>query len=483
MNPTYYSVVILRHMSVSFPYLRFIVVTLSSLLLLSGCFRAAGPDVGVGALRDQIEKRSLDQAERAFLRADYSTAVRLLNRFLRTHPQSSMSPEARWWLARAYQKTGNLSSALEHFRVVASTRTWNLYQTDARFRAMQLEEQLREPVASGSIKGILTALGSTPGDADAVISTSREIEASVILLDVPCGVDVNPQDNGQPVSFDAIRSAVQRLYSRGATVYLGVTLRCLGHFARERKLENWKDWAYDPQSGTLRHSPYYSLHYWGYQAFLLEWFAQLRDLPLAGLVLRNAVPVGLYEGFSPLAVQLFAREFGVAFDPVRLLTDERAVSATDAGSGVQLPAVFWKWAGWKARERLRIVQGLVQTLRARLPHLEFGVTLQLESITDPIRGMLDFAEDWVDVGRGPFDRFLITVKEPESTIVHQTSQASPGGLSASSGDAAPVAKLVQYLGKPGKVWTILSGREIHAGTQSPVLPEAVGRIYDRCGVP
>ncbi|MCY4613867.1 MAG: hypothetical protein OXB94_09630 [Nitrospira sp.] len=470
-------------MSVSISYLRFIVITLSSLLLLSGCFRAAGPDVGVRALRDQAEKRSLDQAEHAFLRADYATAVVLLNRFLRTHPQSSLSPEARWWLARAYQKTGNPSSALEHFRFVAKTRRWNMYQTDARFRATQLEERLRGPAPSGSIRGILTALGSAPGNVDALISTSGEIEASVIVLDVPCPVGGMPQDNGQPFSFDAMRSAVRDLSSRGTTVYLGVTLRCLGHFARERTLEKWKDWAYDPPSGTLRRSSYFSLQFSGYQAFLEDWLEQLRDLPLTGLVLRNAVPVGVYDGFNPLALRLFAKEFGVAFDPVRMFNDDRTVLAADSESGVHLPAVFWKWAGWKARERLRIVQSLVQTLRVRLPHLEFGMTLQPEGITDPIRGMIDFAEDWVDVGRGPFDRFLMTIKEPESTLVRQTFQDSPAGVSASSGDAAPVAKLVQYLGKPDKVWAILPARGTHARTQSPILPETVGRIYDRRGVP
>ena len=89
-----------------FPYLRFIVVTFFALLLLSGCFRSAGPDLGVPELRDETEKLSLQQAQRAFLRADYSTAVQLLNRFLHTHPQSPRLPEVRWWLARAYQKNG-----------------------------------------------------------------------------------------------------------------------------------------------------------------------------------------------------------------------------------------------------------------------------------------------------------------------------------------------------------------------------------------
>ena len=452
-------------MSISFPYLRFIVITLSAFLLLSGCFRAAGPDLGVRALRDQTEKHSLRQAELAFLRADYSTAVLLLDGFLRTHPQSSRSLEARWWLARAYQKTGNRSSALEHFRFLANTRDWNLYQTDARFRMTQLAERLGEPMASGSIKGILASLGSvhTPGDVDSVISANRNIDGSMILLDVPCRVDGNLQDNGQPFSFDTMRSAIQHMHDRGTAVYLGVTLRCLGHFARERKLENWKDRAYDPQSGTVRHSTYYSLHFWGYQAFLADWLAQLHDLPLTGLVFRNAVPVGLYEGFSPLAVQLFAREFGVDFDPVRMFHDDRAVHATDSDPGVHLPAMFWKWAGWKARERLRILRNLVRTLRVRLPHLEFGMTLQPQSITDPIRGLIHFTEDWVDVAHGPFDRFLITIEESEPVVV-------------------PVTEMIQHLGEPEKIWTILP-QAVHARAQSGILPKGVGRIYDHRGVP
>ncbi len=472
-------------MSVSFPYLRFIGITLFALLLLSGCFRSSGPDLGVGALRDQTEKRSLDQAERAFVRADYSTAVLLLKRFLRTHPQSSRSPEARWWLARAYQKTGNLSSALEHFRFLANTRTWNLFQTDARSRVTQLEERLGESMAIGSLKGILVSLGSiqTPGDVALLLPANRETEGSMILVDLPCSVDGNPQDNRYRLSFDAMRSAVQHMHARGAAVYLGVTLRCLGYFARESKLENWKDWIYDPQSETVRHSSYYSLHFWGYQVFLVDWLAQIHDLPLRGLVFRNEVPVGMYEGFSPLAVQLFTREFGVDFDPVRMFNDDRAVAATDAHPGVQLPAVFWKWAGWKARERLRIVQRLVQTLRVRLPHLEFGVTLQSPSVTDPVQGLIHFAEDWVDVARGPFDRFLITIEEPESTVVRPASQGSSTVFLESHDEVIPVVKLVQYLGKPEKIWAILPGQAVQARTQSAILPKGVGGIYDHRGIP
>ena len=472
-------------MSVPFPYLPFIVVTFAALLLLSGCFRSAGPELGVLELRDETEKRSLQQAQRAFLRADYSTAVQSLNRFLRTHPQSPRLPEVRWWLARAYQKTGKLSSAVEHFRFLANTPTWNLYQTDARFRAAQLEERLGKSMASGARKGILLSLGSvqTPGHVDLVLSASREIAGDTILLDVPCRVDGVASDSRQPLSLDAMRSAVQHMRSQEKAVYLGVTLRCLGQFARERELDNWEDWAYDPPSGTLRRSSYYSLHFGDYRAFLVDWLARLRDLPLTGLVIRNEVPVGLYEGFSPLAVQLFTREFGVDFDPVRMFNDDRAVLATDSESGVHLPAVFWKWAGWKARERYRFIQSLVQTLRVRLPHLEFGVTLQPQSVTDPVRGLIHFAEDWGDVARGPFDMFVIRIDGSDPAVVHPIAQGSPPGFSENNDGVTAVAEMAQHLGEPEKIWTILARRSGSAHVQSTMLPKEVGRIYDRREVP
>ena len=469
----------------SVSHLRFIIVTLSVLLLLSGCVRSAGTDLRGLELRDEIEKLSLQQAQQAFLRADYSTTVQLLNRFLRMHPHSSRSLEVHWWLARAYQKTGRLSSAVEHLRFLANTPTWNVYQTDARYRAAQLEERLGQSMAGRARKGVLLSLGSvqTPGYADLVLSASREIAGDAIFLDVPCRVDGVPSDRQESFLFHAMRSAVEHTHSQEKAVYLGVTLRCLGQFARESESDKWKDWAYDPSSGTLRRSSYYSLHFGGYQAFLVDWLARLHDLPLTGLVIRNAEPLGLYEGFNPLAVQLFVREFGVGFDPVLMFGDDRTVLQTDSESGVRLPSVFWKWAGWKARERLRIIRSLVRTLRVRLPHLEFGMTVQPQSVTDPMRGLIHFAEDWIDVARGPFDMFLIRVEGSDREVVHSISQGSSPESSENDDGVTAVAEMAEHLGKPDKIWTIMALRSGSAYRQSPMLPKGVGRIYEHPAVP
>ncbi len=472
-------------MSQPFPYLRAIVVTLSVPCWLSGCVPSPAPDLGVQALHNQTEKRSLQQAEFTFLRGDYSAAVLLLNRFLRTHPQSPRSLEARWWLARAYQEAGKLSSAVEHFRFLATTPIPNPYQTEAQLRMTQLVDRLGESMTNASITGILVSLGSvqTPSDLDSVILTNQAIEGSMIFLDVPCGVDGNVLGTGQPFSLETMHAAIQHLHAQGVAVYLGVTLRCLGCFAQDQPntLESWKDWEYDPQSRRLRRSPYYSLNFWSYRAFLVEWIAQLRDLPLTGLVFRNEVPVGMYEGLSPLAARLFAQEFGVDFHPVGLFHEDRSGLTTDSNSGVQLPAVFWKWAGWKARERLRILQNLVQTLRVRLPRFQFGIEVQLQSVADPVQGLVSFAEDWGDIARGPFDMFFVMVEGPDPPFLHVMSQGSPPGFSEDW--AVSVMPMVQHLGKPEKIWTLLPGPATQARRQSWVLPEEVGRIYDHRGLP
>lgn len=472
-------------MSIPLLHLRFIVITLSVLLLLSGCVPSAGPDLRGLELHDEIEKRSLQQAQQAFFRAEYSTTVQLLNRFLRTYPQSPRSLEVRWWLARAYQKTGRLSSAVEHLRFLANTPAWNVYQTDARYRAAQLEERLGKSMADRTRKGVLLSLDSvqTPGYVDLALSASREIAGDTILLDIPCRVDGVPSDSQESFSIHALRSAVERLHSRKKAVYLGVTLRCLGQFARESESDKWNDWAYDPSSGTLRRSSYYSLHFGGYQAFLVDWLTRLHDLPLTGLVIRNAEPLGLYEGFNSLAVQLFVREFEVGFDPVLTFGDDQTVFQSNSKSGVRLPSVFWKWVGWKARERLRIIRILVQTLRVRLPHLEFGMTLQTQSVMDPIRGLIHFAEDWIDVARGPFDMFVVRIEGQDRKVVHSISQVSSTESSERNDGVTVVAEMAEHLGKPDKIWIIMAPRAGSAYRSSPMFPEGVGRIYERPAVP
>ncbi len=446
------------------------------------------------ALRNQVEKQVLHDAKLAFFRADYPDAILSLHRFVRTYPHSSRSPEARWWLARSYQGLGNLHAAAEHFRLLARAQPSNSYQAEALVRAAQLEDLMGEPTTVGPVNGILVSFASLRmlDDPESGSVDDQRIEGSTILLDIPCGLDGNVLDNGQPLSFHALDSVIRRLHLQGAVVYLGVTLRCLGNMAEDRHdtLEHWQDWAYSPSSdsqatttsGLLRRSSYYSLEFWGYREFLVDWLSQLRDLPLTGLVFRAEAPSGVHEGFSHSALKAFKREFGVSFDPVRVLDNHGPIPAAGFDGEAQLPDVFWKWAGWKARERLRILREMVDTLRVRLPLLRFGLEVQHRSIADPTHGLVHFAEDWADMARSPFDVFLTTINEDESpALPHSTSQGLPATRGSSVGSpegSGPVFQMVQHVGKPEKIWAILPRRALQTLSQPWMVPEGVGRVYD-----
>lgn len=426
----------------------------------------------------------LDDAERAFLRADYSDAIRLLNRFLHNHPQSSRVPEARWWLARSYQKAGRLSSAAEHFRLLVHAQTRNQYQAEARSRLSQIEDVVRGTTKSQSVKGILVSLESMRSSVDVALmnAANREINGSMVLLNVPCGVAGSGLHETPPFSFKSLTTMIQDMNARGMAVYLGVTLRCLGRFVEgpSGMVESWKDWEYVPQSGTVQRSRYFSLNAQGYREFLVKWLSQFRNLPLRGLVIRHEVPVGVYEGMSPASLQSFQQAFNVDFDPVRVFSERRPVPTTV--SHAVLPDVFWKWAGWKARERLRLFQNVVETLRDRLPHLQFGIEVQLQSVADPVHGLVHFAEDWIDVTHGSFDVFVTVLHGSRASATRAAARDSstPG---SEARDVSLIERMARHLGRPEKIWTILPSPSLRSLRQSHKLPKGVGRVYDYRAIP
>ena len=103
----------------SLALLKFLLTFLSLGLFLSGCFRPPSPEIGLQELRAQAEERLLQDAKLAFVRADYTEAVLLFNRFVRNHPRSIHAAEAQWWLARSYEQSGNLRLALARFQRLA----------------------------------------------------------------------------------------------------------------------------------------------------------------------------------------------------------------------------------------------------------------------------------------------------------------------------------------------------------------------------
>ena len=155
------------------------------------------------------------------------------------------------------------------------------------------------------------------------------------------------------------------------------------------------------------------------------------------------------------------------------------------------PDVFWKWAGWKSRERLRVMNGFMQSLRSRYPHLQFGIEIHPESLTNPVYALAMFSEDWVETAQAFFDFFVARAKDSGALRLY-SNFASGGRVQSQLVSRSLVKQMVDYLGDPQRVWVIHRNSSISLGYESRGIdyenkhlawPKGVGEIIDVSPVP
>jgi len=486
---------------------KFLITILSLTVCLSGCFKSPSPEVELQELRAQAEERLLQDAKLAFIRADYPEAVLLFNRFVNNHRKSTLTLEAQWWLARSYQQSGNLRLALARFQRLAQSSKRHLYRQEARFRAQNLIEVLRLDPVSSHIKGLSVKFQYLPLEAEAYpgIAHTRLRKGAVLLVDLGCPVhrpsfphSDGPESEGQnwqnELGQDLDTVIEDAVYAEQA-VYLGVSLPCLGLFAPQSvgEIPQLHDWSFDPQSQRVGISPYFSLFSSGYQTALQDMLSKLSQSKIAGIVFQEDVPLGLRDGLSPIAIKKFERAFDITLNPATLFlrgkpvrTSQREAEDIRDRPMPTYPDMFWKWAGWKSRERLRVMNELVHTIRVQFPHLQFGVEIHPESIHDPVYALAHFSEDWVEMAQAPFDFFVVRFPDLShpgfQTPSRRWSQSNPRMFQQDV-----IQRMVDYLEDPQKVWVIQPEQRAHSdlgsvlnhGEAEPMdWPEGVGEIME-----
>ncbi len=491
--------------------LRFFILTGSLAAFLAGCLKSPSPEVELQELRAQAEERLLQDAKLAFVREDYPEAVLLFHRFVKNHPKSKLAPEAQWWLARSYQQSGNLRLALARFQRLARSSSTHPYRHEARLQANALIEALGIEAMPSTIKGFSVKFQQLPegGAASFLIAHNRLRKGSVLLINLGCQLrrpSHSPSDGHERHEWENylgqdLEAMVEDAFQAGYAVYLGVSLPCLGHVANRGGVEDvpqWHDWVFDPQSNRVRMSPDFSLFSLGYQSAMREMLFEVSRFKVAGIVFQEDRPLGPRGGLSPIAIKRFEAAFDIKLDPTTLFVRGKPVRLSQRRSEdirkrfmPPYPDVFWKWAGWKSRERLRVMSDLVQTLRGQFPRLTFGLEIHPESLYAPVYALANFSEDWVETAHAPFDFFV--ARFPES-LRPGGPGLSHGGAQSDSGVFARelVQRMVDYLKDPQRVWVIRPEQRLRPdaasvltdhGAESEAWPDGVGEIIEIAPVP
>lgn len=388
-------------------------------------------------LKLEAKQRLLQEAQMAVDQGQYRLAGEMFARFLKNYPDSPRQTEAEWWLAYSYQQAGALRLALQHYHRLRDSDEKGPYQADAKRKIVALRKLFGH--ARGSLEpvnGILVSHEQLSGVAarDAWLTTEAQAGMTTIVVDVGCPelARTNPgeaqavfwQDKWSWLIRNVFSPLVSKRHQHGLSIFAAVTLRCMG---MNRSQSDGRDRVYDPATQSLVPSRLFDLFHPEYQEYVLHRLAELAGSGIDGLVFRSDHPSGPFDGFSPLALQAFKRDFAIDLIPTKLYAanlqdgdSSRGGRATHRVKLVETAApVFWKWVGWKARERIRILEQVMRSLQKRSPTLQFGLELHRECVTDPVKALVHYGEDLLEAKERGFDFFLIRPdpkQNPASTI-------------------------------------------------------------------
>jgi hypothetical protein len=467
---------------------------------------------GSGAPPDiqRMHVRLLEEAQAQFDAGEYTQAISGVKRVLALKPQDALEIESRWLLANAYNRIGEWEAARDHFRTLADSPSGHRYQTEAKLKYRELQRLLEKftmpPLDTQAIRLSLEQLPASSGF-DEGIKKMKEDGITSLLIDLGCqsepfqsrpsgGIRHTDHHGGVRASHDLdlqslLRSYIERSHRLDMLVYVGVNVRCAGYW-HEASMPEWRDHTYNVRTRTTEVNRFFDIFHPDYQRFLHDFLARLSGENLDGLVFLDDYPLGVFDGVTPSGLRRFQQAFGTEFDPVHVFQPgfdplnppkSSRTSVTHSEALAEKP-VFWRWAGWKARERLMVLERLIEHLRKDQSTVHVGLELHPHGLTDPVRALVEYAQDAMEATRGPFSFFFV---RPE--IDRRSAYDQPAAIEKLRriSTNAVLSRLLPVLDDPRRVWVSLpaeGGKRItpRAVTNGASLlqnfPAGIGVVHD-----
>lgn len=502
-----------------------------SLVVLAGCGRTRpphGPPVihtlppqATESIPDSAEKSEevleipsdirrmhaqlFQEAQAQFDADEFSQAISGFKRLLALKPEEPLEVESRWLLANAYNRVGEWEAARDHYRTLANFGNGNRYQTEAKLKFHEIQRLLEQfkmpPLDTQAIRLTLEQLPASSGF-DEGIKKMKEDGITTLLIDLGCptgslltGQSGNNSGGRIPhhlLDLQALlRSYIERSHRLQMLVYVGVNLRCAGYW-HDGPMPEWRDRSYNVRTRSTEVNRFFDIFHPEYQRFLQEFLTRLSEENIDGLVFLDDYPLGLYDGLTTSGVRGFQQHFGTDFNPARVFQPgfDPLSDIKSSRSPVNIPerpsedSVFWRWAGWKARERLSVFERLIAEIRKNSSTVHFGLELHPHGLTDPVRALVEYAQDAMEATRRPFSFFFVRPEIDRRSAFDQ--QAAIEKLRRISTNAV-LTRLLPVLDDPRRVWVSMPaerGKRIvprATDTGASLLqnfPSGIGVVHD-----
>ena len=433
-------------------------------VLFIGCsVSPSQPDVSEDFDR-QAQEQLLEEAQKDFDEGRDTQAINKLNQFFSLSSPSPMEGEARWLLAKSYERSGKLRAALKQYQIISRELPAGKKQTDVLNHMKELEQRIagvrpqsRPMMAVRSSVSRLSLLE----DEGSTFNRLKQEGVTKVLIEVGCPrmkvrkfpSSVRPIEYTPPEQWPP---PARTIHQYGLQAFVGLNLRCLG-YVDPRSKKQWVDGFYNPEAQKVQASQYFDIFHPQYQMFLVHQIMKLSDSGFDGVVFLADAPMGLYDGLTPSSVRLFNAAFRTRLNPQSLFPNGRRSPTSKSSSPsiqntVSSPSEesdFWRWAGWKARQRLSVLQRLMDKIREQNPEFSFGLELHPESIENPIQALTQFSEDFFEANQKSFTFFLVA---PQSTSEIQSGSNSRDVEIFMDQTRSLVSRMTLVINNPSKIW-------------------------------
>jgi hypothetical protein len=249
---------------------------------------------------------------------------------------------------------------------------------------------------------------------------------------------------------------------------------------------------YHVATGRFQTTQWFDLFHSGYQQFLMNFLSHLCRGGLDGFVFLNDHPLDTFDGVTRVGLKRFQKGFGSTFvpsqvfyegfNPLRALKSSPGLSRSNGADAKDV--VFWRWAGWKARERLSILEALVDHIRRQYRSVQFGLEIHPHALTDPVRALVNYSEDAMDAAGRSFSFFFV---RPEIDRWSTFTEKSVIDKLRRISTKAILDRLLPVVGDPRRVWVSMpakGGQRVRPQTASSEFsplegfPSGIGVVYD-----
>lgn len=430
-------------------------------------------------VQTEAEVRALAEARAHFDAGRYGVAVRLLRHFLELHTHSPTIPEARWLLGRSYEELGEWHAALAQYRLVAAeaTRPPGLspaMNTQVRDRLSLLTRRLGRaaPGTAGSVAIWLDPSAiPEPGLRAQWLSTFIAEGVTTLVFDVgPLGPGDAPGTNHERpgaqtahgVYFRTTWASLKRdLFGEMLPLArdLGITIFASMDITNIPWLDptlGWTTYVYDDQTRQIVPSMAFDPLHPAIQEYLTGLLTDLVRLQIDGLFLRIGERTGPRYHVSGRGLDQFGAQLPANLDPKALLIVGRSLPLSTPGSSSasqtnpsapsDQATIFWRWAGWQARQRLAMLLALRSSLRRYQSGLQVVLALHDTAVTKPLDALIEHGEDLLETTTHGLP---VAIPFPPSRTILTSADPDEGWR------FEYLSRLVNMIGSPERIWILV----------------------------